>query len=129
MSLKRFAIEFGAGVDLHGEDVTNAAKKAVVDAISKTDLCGLVEILNIKDLDDITIDVLIASPFPDDVDVEAVAKVVPMGKKRVNVVNGGMIAPGLYLKRFGETNRIIVAVACVTVAVDMEKINLESQTS
>lgn len=122
MKLKRFAIEIGTGVDLHGEDVTNAAKKAVKDAISKTCMCGLMEILNIKDLDDVIIDIIIASPFPSKINTNEVAKVVPMGKKRINVVNGGMIAPGIYLKRFGETNRIVVAVACVTVVVDTEKL-------
>ena len=35
MGTKRFIVEIGTGVDLHGEDVTKAACRAVKDAISK----------------------------------------------------------------------------------------------
>ena len=48
--IKRYIIEFGIGMDFHGQDVTKACEKAVVDAISKSCLCGLNEILNIEDL-------------------------------------------------------------------------------
>ncbi|MBQ1434455.1 MAG: Lin0512 family protein, partial [Clostridia bacterium] len=34
MAWKRFIIEFGTGVDVHGIDVTKAAQKAVKDAVS-----------------------------------------------------------------------------------------------
>jgi uncharacterized protein (TIGR02058 family) len=32
--IKRYVVEFGYGVDLHGQDVNKAAQKAVKDAIS-----------------------------------------------------------------------------------------------
>ena len=32
------------GIDQHGQDPTNAARKAVEDAISRSCLCGLVEV-------------------------------------------------------------------------------------
>ena len=34
---KRFLVEFGTGVDLHGGNVTKAAQKALRDAISHSD--------------------------------------------------------------------------------------------
>ena len=36
MQTKRFVVEIGSGVDLHGEDVTKAACRAVKDAISRS---------------------------------------------------------------------------------------------
>ena len=48
----RFIIELGMGADLHGQDVTKAAKKAVEDAISMSCLCGLREVLGIGNLND-----------------------------------------------------------------------------
>jgi hypothetical protein len=48
IGMKRFVIEFGYGIDLHGQDVNNAAAKAVKDAISHSCLSGLVEICGIK---------------------------------------------------------------------------------
>ncbi|WP_034631412.1 Lin0512 family protein [Desulfotruncus alcoholivorax] len=38
--MKRYIIEFGTGIDFHGQDVTGAARKAVKDAISHACLCG-----------------------------------------------------------------------------------------
>lgn len=111
------------GIDLHGEDVTNAAKKAAKDAISRADLSGLVEILNL-DLEDVFIDVTIACPFPQKVKKPEVEKIFPVGKVQVKVVDGGLIVPGLYLDRFGETSRIVVAVAGVVVKVDTSKVKI-----
>ena len=34
--MKRFIVELGMGTDLHGGDVTKAAKRAVRDAVSKS---------------------------------------------------------------------------------------------
>ncbi len=72
MGTKRFIVELGTGADLHGEDVTKAACRAVKDAISRSCLCGLVEIMGIEDLQAIQVDILIASPRPDEVDLEQV---------------------------------------------------------
>jgi len=45
MTKKRFVVELGYGADLHGGDVTKAAQRAVKDAISRSCLCGLFDIL------------------------------------------------------------------------------------
>jgi len=44
MAKKGFIVEIGMGIDLHREDATQAACRAVKDAISKSCLCRLVEI-------------------------------------------------------------------------------------
>jgi uncharacterized protein (TIGR02058 family) len=118
METKRFIVEIGTGVDLHGEDVTQAACRAVKDAISKSCLCGLVEILGINDLQAINVDILVACPAPEQVDLEKVKAVVPIGRKSARSVEGGMTAKGLCVPRFAPAcDRIIVANAAVTVFV------------
>ncbi|GAB4285206.1 MAG: Lin0512 family protein [Deferrisomatales bacterium] len=115
---KRFIVELGTGADLHGEDVTKAACRAVKDAVSRSCLCGLVEILGIEDLHAVEVEVLVACPTPEAVDAEQVKQQVPIGRKTVRVVAGGMTAPGLCVPRFAEgCDRIVVANAAVTVRV------------
>ena len=118
MERKRFVVEIGTGVDLHGEDNTEAACRAVKDAISKSCLCGLVEILEIRDLETVEVDILVAAPKPSEVDLEQVKAVVPIGSKNVRVVEGGLTARGLCVPSFGpDCDQIVVANAAVTVFV------------
>ena len=61
---KRFLVEFGTGVDLHGGNVTKAAQKALRDAISHCCLTGLSEVAGVKDaVNTLTLEVKIATPF------------------------------------------------------------------
>jgi uncharacterized protein (TIGR02058 family) len=115
---KRFIVEIGTGIDIHGENVTKAACRAVKDAVSRSCLCGLLEILNLKNLEDVEVDIQVASPHPDQVDLEKVKAEVPIGRKSVRAVEGGMIAQGLCVPQFApECDRIVVANAAVTVFV------------
>ena len=116
MPLKRFIVEIGTGADLHGEDVTKAACRAVKDAISRSCLCGLVEILGIEDLQVMQVDILVASPKPDEVDLEQVKATVPIGQKTARAVGGGMSVKGLCVPYFApDCDQIVVANAAVTV--------------
>jgi uncharacterized protein (TIGR02058 family) len=118
IGMKRFVIEFGYGIDLHGQDVNNAAAKAVKDAISHSCLSGLVEICGIKNLDEVIIDVLIACSRPEEIIAEKIEKVLPIGKKSIKAVKGGMVVSGLDLPMFGDRcDSIEVAVACITVSI------------
>jgi uncharacterized protein (TIGR02058 family) len=121
MARKRFVVEIGTGIDLHGEDVTKAACRAVNDAISKSCLCGLVEILELRNLEDVQVDILVASPRPHDVDLEQVKAAVPIGCKTVRAVEGGMTAQGICVAQFApECDQVVVANAAITVSVDQE---------
>lgn len=116
----RFIVELGTGADLHGQDVTKAACRAVNDAISRSCLCGLVEIVELRDLNDMRVDVLVAVPMPEQVQADAVLSVIPFGRKDLRVVEGGLRAPGLYQPELGdESSDVIVANAAVTVWVDL----------
>ena len=116
MEKRRFIVELGTGIDLHGEDVTEAACRAVKDAISSSCLCGLMEILELKNTDQVNIEILIASPKPEQVDLEKVKDALPLGQRNARAVEGGMLADGLCVERFGSgCDKIVVANAAVTV--------------
>ena len=122
MAEKRYIIEVGMGVDLHGQDPTQAARRAVRNAIANNCLCGLSEILDMKDPNkEMFIDVLIACPEPEKVATEAVLHELPFGKKTIEVVDGGMSSPGLYVPQLGdESPDILVAIASLTVSVHVD---------
>jgi uncharacterized protein (TIGR02058 family) len=113
---KRFVLEFGMGIDLHGEDPTKAACRAVKDAIGRSCLCGLLEIHQIEDLSLPEVDIQVACPLPDKVDLEQVKQVIPIGQKTAKAVPGGMSAQGLCVPQFGpECSQVLIANAAVTV--------------
>jgi uncharacterized protein (TIGR02058 family) len=115
---KRFIVEIGTGVDLHGEDVTKAACRAVENAISRSCLCGLMEIVGVKDPGAVEVEIVVASPKPDQVDLDRVKAAAPVGRKTARSVLGGMTATGLCVPRFGENcDQIMVANAAITVYV------------
>lgn len=118
MAKKRFIVEFGTGIDLHGEDVTKAACRAVENAISRSCLCGLVEISGLQDLEDVHVEILVASPRPEQIDLDRVKDQVPIGRKMARAVEGGMMTQGLCVAQFGpECDQVMVANAAITVSV------------
>jgi uncharacterized protein (TIGR02058 family) len=120
MAEKRFIVELGTGADLHGQDATKAAARAVKDAISHSCLCGIVEIVQVNSLDDMRVDVVVAVPMPGEVQADEVLSVIPFGHKALRVVEGGLRTPGMYQPELGdESPDIIVANAAVTVWVDL----------
>ncbi len=117
--LKRYIVELGMGVDLHGGNITKAAIKAVKDATSKSCLCGLEDILNIDPLK-MVVHVKIGCTDPDKVDKNEVLKAIPVGKGEIEVVKGGLGIQGLEVPAFGNGNAIQAAIAGVTVFVDID---------
>lgn len=121
MLTNRYIIEIGMGVDIHGQDVTKAAVKAAKDAISRSCLIGLEEILGFTqdNMDEnVFIDVTVAVSRPDEVVTEEIVKCFPVGKVSVQAVCGGLKTEGLYFTKFGDKdNSIEVAVASVSVKI------------
>lgn len=118
MGTKRFIVEIGTGADLHGEDVTKAACRAVKDAISRSCLCGLVEIMEIADLQSVQVNIQVAAPRPEQVDLEQVMAQAPIGEKTAHAVPGGMLVTGLCVPNFAPgCDQIVVANAAVTVSI------------
>jgi uncharacterized protein (TIGR02058 family) len=126
MDFRRYLVEIGTGVDLHGEDATKAAQRAVKDAISHSSMIGLSQLFKIKNFSEIEealmVDVTIAAPDPEKVDSEAVLSTLPEGKRRINVVKGGMKFPAESTKEEAKTHPILMVNAIIVVLVDVEKV-------
>jgi uncharacterized protein (TIGR02058 family) len=60
--------------------------------------------------------VKIGVPFPEKVDKEEVLKVIPYGKREIEVVEGGLVEEGSRMKD-GTCDHIMIAAAAVTVMV------------
>jgi uncharacterized protein (TIGR02058 family) len=121
MTRQRFAIELGYAADLHGEDMTKAAVRAVRDAVSRICLCGIVEICGRDRFQGVYVHADVAVPHPDEVDREAVLASIPIGETSLNVTNGGMSVPGIEVPCFASgVSNIVVACAALTVSVETE---------
>jgi uncharacterized protein (TIGR02058 family) len=84
-------LEFGMGVDVHGQDATKAARRAVFDAIrhSSLPLLGVIR----ERRGTMLVNVTVAVPEPDRVDLDAVKAELPHGEVSVRAVAGGLRVP------------------------------------
>ena len=111
MALNRYVTEMGMGVDVHGRDYTNAARRAVSDAIRHSSL-NFFSALG-KSRDDMRITVVIGVTNPDAVDADLVAAELPYGRVEVQVTAGGLDVPN----EAGD-DAIVIANAAVIVCFD-----------
>ena len=111
MALVRCVTEMGMGVDVHGLDYTLAAKRAVFDAIHHSSL-GFAKLVGAT-ADDMTVNVKIGSPRPENVNAEAVAASLPHGHASVEVVLGG-----LELLNDDGSDGTLISNAIITVSID-----------
>lgn len=88
MSEQRLIIEMGMGNDLHGQDYTKAAKRAIEDAFrhSSLPLFGVTGL----DHENMRVQVTVGVQEPDAVDVELLTQSLPRGRAEVKVVKGGL---------------------------------------
>ena len=120
---KRFIVQIGMGVDQHGhdDDCSNAAIKAIKNAISNNCLAGIADICNFKEPKDLLrmkVHVKIGAPYPDNIDEKKVLKAIPFGEKSIEVEQGGLIAQGIMIKELGDTSdKIIICNAAVSVLI------------
>lgn len=105
-------IETGVGVDVHGQDVTTAAVRAVIDAIHKNSMPGITEFLPDHDLNNMKVNIRLAVPLDKDfLDTGKVKAEIPYGTVTVDVVDGGMAAPsGIVLKEKNDKNDLMYIV-------------------
>lgn len=117
---KRFIIEFGMGVDQHGQDPTRAAVKAVKNAIANSCLAGLIEIARLSDVNEMRVEMHIACPYPEMVNREKVLEACPFGEKVLFITDGGMSTHGLFQPELGDqTDEAFIANAAIIVFVDV----------
>ncbi len=86
--MQRFIIEMGQGNDLHGQDYTKAAARAIEDAIRHSSI-PLFPALGL-DHSAMEVRVTVAVQKPDAVDTEALKSGLPRGKVSVTATHGGL---------------------------------------
>ncbi|MGN7471208.1 Lin0512 family protein [Brevibacillus sp. SAFN-007a] len=85
-------IEIGMGIDLHGQNVTKAAVRAVQNAIHHNSMPGLRSVLPGNDLRHMKVNVRLAVPADrDKLDLDTVRAELPYGEVSFEVVDGGML--------------------------------------
>src|SRR4051812_14517311 len=104
-------VELGMGADLHGQDVTKAAVRAVRNAIERNSMPGMRSLVD-GDTGKMQVRVHLAVPADaDKLDEEAVRAVFPYGQVSIHVGPGGMLAPsGIFLADKGDKNEMIYIV-------------------
>lgn len=104
-------VELGMGVDLHGQDVTKAAVRAVRNAIERNSMPGMRALVN-GDTDKMRVHVRLAVPADaESLDLETVRAVFPYGDVTFEVMPGGMLAPsGIFLADKNDRNEMIYVV-------------------
>ncbi len=112
MARTRFVVELGMGVDLHGQDYTKSARRAVEDAIHRSSLLYLADSLKAGKIPKAVITVTIASPRPEAVDGKTVLEALPFGEKSIKVITGGMEVEG------AEPDHIVISNAAVLVTLE-----------
>ena len=111
----RLLTEFGMGTSLRRGDYTQAAKRAVQDALWHNSI-NLAELFDFpKDAMQITVEIAVQKP--DEFDVKAVAEVFPYGKTTFKVHKGGLDVA----RPEGTGNPTIMANVALSVAFDMER--------
>lgn len=113
MPKHRVLTEFGMGSSLRRQDYTEAARRAIKDALWHNSI-NMAELFGAQK-EAMLIDVEIAVQQPDQVDTDALTKVFPYGQISVTATHGGLDVPrpsGL---------PTVIANAAISVSFDMEK--------
>lgn len=111
-------IEIGMGIDLHGQDVTKAAIRAVQNAIHHNSMPGLRFVLPDNDINNMKVNVRLAVPADKEkLDLATVKAELPYGQVSFEVIDGGMLTTsGVVLTDKEDKNDLVyVVVASVEV--------------
>ncbi|QUJ77893.1 Lin0512 family protein [Sulfitobacter albidus] len=113
--MQTLLVEFGMGTSLRRGDYTQAAKRAVQDALWHNSI-NLAELFGF-DKEDMRITLDVGVQHPEKVDRDALKAVFPYGHVTVNVAQGGLDVP----RPEGEGNPTIMANVALCVGFDMER--------
>ncbi|UOQ43675.1 Lin0512 family protein [Halobacillus salinarum] len=105
-------IETGMGTDVHGQDITNAAVRAVNNAVRSNSMPGIKNLLPNHSLDNMKVNVKLALPCDkDQLDKEKVKKTIPYGQVNIEIMDGGMLTTsGIKLEDQGDNNDMMYIV-------------------
>ncbi len=111
-------IETGMGIDVHGQNVTKAAVRAVKNAIHYNSMPGIRSVLPENSLNNMKVNVKLAVPCDKEkLDIDTVKEALPFGQVTVEVMDGGMLTTsGIVLEEKGDKNDLMyIVVASVEV--------------
>jgi uncharacterized protein (TIGR02058 family) len=114
MTRHRLLTEFGMGTSLRRQDYTEAARRAIKDALWHNSI-NLAEVFGFPK-EAMQIDVEIGVQQPDAVDVTALGDVFPYGAVSITVVKGGLDVP-----RADGGKPTVIANAALSVHFEMER--------
>ncbi|WP_424988555.1 Lin0512 family protein [Microbulbifer sp. S227A] len=113
--MKRMLTEFGMGASLRRGDYTEAARRAVKDALWHNSI-NMAELFGFpKDAMQITVEIGVQKP--DQVDADAILAVFPYGQPSVSVCEGGLDIA----RPEGDGHPTVIANAAISVSFDMER--------
>lgn len=115
MAKTRVLVEFGMGSSLRREDYTEAASRAIKDALWHNSVT-MAELFGFPK-DAMIVDAEIGVQKPDKVDVERLKAICPYGQTRITVKEGG-----LDVEKPHTDGRTVIANAAVVVSFDMEAV-------
>lgn len=116
MAKKRVVTQFGMGTSIRSRNYTEAALRAIRDALWHNSL-NVAEAFGFPK-EAMIIDVEVGVQQPESVDRDALLKIFPYGQPSVTVVKGGLDVP----KPRGD-GMSVIANAAVLVSFDMERAN------
>ncbi|WP_370228367.1 Lin0512 family protein [Cognatishimia sp.] len=110
--MKRLLTEFGMGSSLRRQDYTEAATRAVKDALWHNSI-NLAELFG-KDKEEMQITVEVAVAAPEQIDTDKIAAIFPYGQVTVVPVKGGLDVPR------PDGHPTVMANVAISVALDVE---------
>lgn len=113
--MQRFIIEMGMGNDLHGQDYTKAAARAIEDAIRHSSI-PLFPALGI-DHSTMTVRVTVAVQKPEEVDTYELKAGLPRGTVEIKATHGG-----LDIENPDTGERSVIATVAVEAFLDAETV-------
>ncbi|RLK03635.1 Lin0512 family protein [Ruegeria conchae] len=113
MGKTRVLVEFGLGTSLRREDYTEAALRAIKDALWHNSV-NMAELFGFPK-EAMIIDAEIGVQQPDQVDTEALKAVFPYGQPNITVTQGGLDIEKSHIE-----GRTVIANAAIIVSFDME---------
>jgi uncharacterized protein (TIGR02058 family) len=105
-------IETGMGIDVHGQNVTKAAARAIKNAIHTNSMPGIKSILPNQSLNNMRVNIKLAVPCDKDkLDFQELKQTIPYGVVTVEVLDGGMLTTsGIVLEDKEDKNDLMYIV-------------------
>jgi len=105
-------IQTGTGIDVHGQNITKAARRAVEDAIYKNSMPGIEKSLPDQRLENMKVNVKVAVPLDrDKLEIDTIRNAIPYGSVNVEITEGGMAtSSGIILKDKQDENDLMYIV-------------------